>query len=418
MSRARASGPLALLFALAKAPEVFLTLFVFAGIYKTSPYLALPGRLDWTAIMGGLALGTFLLRVLVVGKGVKLRFSRTDAYLLLLSLQVLVGLSYSLNLRYGLSLAVEFVLLGVFASYFFPRILAFFAPIQDVIRNVQRTLVAIAIATAALTLAEFGTAERAFAGSYLSWGYFLGVAIILAVVLRQMAGRWMRLVYSMAIPFLLVSLAMSQARGPVIGLAVILAVIIFKKGIFPRRARLWLGVALLVMVTAMPFVLPSDTFWRISLLLQQDMGASVAARMDGWTVAARLYLKHPVLGIGTGSFRIFHETYGPPKVLSYPHNLFLGVAAETGTIGLVLVIGFLVSLFRCWRKSRCSWASRNDRLLLAACLFVVGFFLIGDLFSGHLPSRQELLFAGLTVAFAQQIDARGDPRMLTGTVAS
>ena len=50
---------------LIKHPEVFLTLFVFAGIFKAYPALALPFNLDWTATMGMAAVFSMVLTTFV-----------------------------------------------------------------------------------------------------------------------------------------------------------------------------------------------------------------------------------------------------------------------------------------------------------------------------------------------------------------
>jgi hypothetical protein len=97
-------------------PEIFLTLFVFAGIYKAFPLLALPLGLDWTAVMGIVTLLAFLLLFLLEGSVVRTGWSTPDVWLLLLTLVVCIGVLHSSDPTYGLEIASEYLLLGVLAS--------------------------------------------------------------------------------------------------------------------------------------------------------------------------------------------------------------------------------------------------------------------------------------------------------------
>ena len=64
-----------------------------------------------------------------------------------------------------------------------------------------------------------------------------------------------------------------------------------------------------------------------------------------------MFLAHPVLGVGPGGFATQLESVGAqiPGLWDYlptPHNAYVQMAAETGTVGLV---AFLVFLFACFR---------------------------------------------------------------------
>jgi len=400
----RLFGPPAWIFSLVKSPEVFLTLFAFAGIYKTSPYLALPYGFDWTAVMGGLAAVSViaLASVSPVRAGLKLR--SVDGWLGLFALIVVLGLLFSRDSAFGVSQTLEFLLLGVIATYIMVRVIAMVTPALIVVRRICKTVVVLAMVTSVLTLTGFATAERAFAASYLSWGYFLGAAILIAIMLWEKASARARIAYGIGIIAMVVSLVLSEARGPVISLGVVLLVAFFKRGWLSMHVKRWL-VVLVILASVLAIVAASQgALRRFAMLFEEDKGASVTARWEGWIGAWDIWLKHPGFGVGTGSFRSVHQTYEPVHALDYPHNLILGTASENGIVGVIPLIGYLVSLFRLWRKTGC--ADKNVRYLLLTCLLVSGYFLVGNMFSGHHLTRQEMLFAGMAVALSFQSQSR------------
>jgi O-antigen ligase len=59
--------------------------------------------------------------------------------------------------------------------------------------------------------------------------------------------------------------------------------------------------------------------------------------------AIQAFLAHPILGLGAGGWPIF---YGETRVFSYPHNMVLEIASETGLLGLCVLVSFLGRLAR------------------------------------------------------------------------
>jgi O-antigen ligase len=380
-------------------PEIFLTLFVFAGIYKAFPLLALPLGLDWTAVMGIVTLLAFLLLFLLEGSVVRTGWSTPDVWLLLLTLVVCIGVLHSSDPTYGLEIASEYLLLGVLASYLLPRFFATGASMRRVIRNAQHAVIALAMITVTLVLAGFSESGRALAGSYLSWGYFVGAASVVVLVRVQSSSGWTKLLNLSMLMAFVYTLLLSQARGPLISFALIVLVMLVTKGTLSRRAKGLLASITIASAVVAPVILPTGTFYRLALLVQQDMGASVSARIDAWAAGVQAFLAHPLLGIGTGSFLAFHASLAPSLPMKYPHNILIGLAAEVGIIGAVLLVGFVLSVFLGWRRCLHLELDERDRSLLTSCVLVFGFLMIGHLFSGHLPSRQALFFAGLAVPF-------------------
>jgi putative inorganic carbon (HCO3(-)) transporter len=69
---------------------------------------------------------------------------------------------------------------------------------------------------------------------------------------------------------------------------------------------------------------------------------SLAWRIDQWRIAIRLFLEHPVLGVGWWNFPLYNPTHSPP------HNDYLRVMTELGIPGIICylaLIGYLMFWF-------------------------------------------------------------------------
>jgi O-antigen ligase len=79
---------------------------------------------------------------------------------------------------------------------------------------------------------------------------------------------------------------------------------------------------------------------------------SMGLRITAWKNALELIKEHPVLGVGTGAYQTAYVNYlkdngsfqnGIRNVNHDPHNQFMKILAELGSIGLLIFIAFLAS---------------------------------------------------------------------------
>jgi O-antigen ligase len=203
---------------------------------------------------------------------------------------------------------------------------------------------------------------------------------------------WARAAATIVAPVLAISLLAAGSRGPVLGaIAGMLTLFLVLARNAAARRRLFLAAVagLIGVVLAMQFV-PGQSIQRsLSFLDGSGSGISSNGRVQLWSVAWQLFTSHPVLGVGTGSF------FGFDGLNEYPHNLLLEAAAELGFVGLVLMLGFLVSSWRTILKasSRLGHSGRPQMALVAA-LFVSA--VVNAMFSGDIPTNSDLwLAAGL-----------------------
>jgi O-antigen ligase len=109
-------------------------------------------------------------------------------------------------------------------------------------------------------------------------------------------------------------------------------------------------------------------------------GGTIGLRFILWRMAAAAYLAHPVIGIGSGGFARqqdalylqINEAYDPQYETLYEglstHNTVLGIAAETGTLGLIAYLVWVTAVVAiCIRGIRLE-ALHYDTYVLAACV--------------------------------------------------
>jgi O-antigen ligase len=102
-----------------------------------------------------------------------------------------------------------------------------------------------------------------------------------------------------------------------------------------------------VLACAIWFWMPQDYRDRFATVGQYAQGGELDAsnelRLHIWKAGLRMFMDHPILGVGTGQFRVAYGTiysgrrHGP---WMNPHNLLLQIVCELGVIGLCAFIYF------------------------------------------------------------------------------
>ena len=146
------------------------------------------------------------------------------------------------------------------------------------------------------------------------------------------------------------------SRGGAIGMLCMLGVAIGLRLIDMRKA-LFAAAGMGLLLMAMP------QYWKrletIATTVQVLESDSSAAAADGATrrritemmAAVRVFVDHPVIGVGPGLFKEYSEEYGNQDALRRieggrrAHSLYLELAAETGGLGLGLVLATLLVTF-------------------------------------------------------------------------
>ncbi len=192
-----------------------------------------------------------------------------------------------------------------------------------------------------------GTSEASrFAGG---WGdpNFLAAGLVPAIVLAigllgQVRGRW-RPALVFAIGVLVVGVAASGSRGGLIAaIAALLAALVLMEG---RRIQLLSLAVVTLLASGVWLAATSPGTWQH--VRSFDTGSG---RVDLWDIAWHIGENHPVGGVGENNFREASRPYvqqpaqleNPELIVSTPlvaHNVYLQQLAETGFVGLALMLG-------------------------------------------------------------------------------
>ena len=157
----------------------------------------------------------------------------------------------------------------------------------------------------------------------------------------------------------LVLLGLSTART--IWAALVVTVVVMVGWRRPTVVVPALGLLVIVVVGAT--LAQPEVARRVTALSHAGTYLDVGERTDIWRSAVRLWRDHPWLGVGPRTFRLYAGPTGDPararyavpkgRPYSQAHNIWLHVAAEMGTLGVVTMAA--------WVVATCRWLVRHRR---------------------------------------------------------
>lgn len=108
--------------------------------------------------------------------------------------------------------------------------------------------------------------------------------------------------------------------------------------------------------------------------------SNLGVRLTQYAAGISLFLRNPLFGIGGANFPYYAASFGIPDQLPI-HNVYLTLLAETGVVGFLLYVGFLLTVLR--RGVRSLLAEATDARVRAAALAgIVGY--LGFMFWDYL----------------------------------
>jgi len=154
-----------------------------------------------------------------------------------------------------------------------------------------------------------------------------------------------------------------------------------------------------------------DFITRLKTIFQYDKAMGYANRTPAWERSLKLIREHPLLGIGTGNWKVEVLKYETPTSGAYiymykSHNDFLETTADTGIFGGLLFIGIFILIFanfiRAFFKAKKGEEESYKWLFLPAFGLFCYFF---DAFFNFPSDRPEIIsffaiFVGAGVAFS------------------
>jgi len=211
---------------------------------------------------------------------------------------------------------------------------------------------------------------------------YLAAAIVPAIalacgLLASVRGELTRIWLIGSIPVLVLGLAATESRGGLLAafVAIVVSVVV------TRRGRIWV-VALIALTVGMAAVwfAATPTAWERVSTLEGGNG-----RGSLWKVAWEMSNDHPLLGVGIGNFPLnspdYARGYGELELVTFiaerdhvVHNVYLQLLAETGLVGIALLLALAcMSFIACARAIRSferaqSWALASLTRAVAVAL--------------------------------------------------
>jgi putative inorganic carbon (hco3(-)) transporter len=281
---------------------------------------------------------------------------------------------------------------------------------------------------AQLTSAEFRTGEETLQGDVVQprlagpigeenfYAQILAVGIPMAMALFRLHSRLpIRAIAAGAGLAIASGVALTFSRGAVVGLAIALLIAILLR-VVHRRQMLILAVGALIVVLLFPGLLV-----RLATLDPTSAAADAAiqGRSTENAAAALAFFDHPILGVGPGLFPIYYQTYaqligvGLHAGTREAHNLYLGLAAETGLAGAIAFASILFVTFRSLLQARRIQGDPIEPIATALLLSLV-IFLTTSLFLHLAYERYFWLLMALAAAAGvvghQQMRVAGEDR--------
>ena len=227
-------------------------------------------------------------------------------------------------------------------------------------------------------------------------------------------GRIARLVALGCAAAIALGFALAFSRGGAVGIACVLAAMVAMRLVDARKALLVAAVLALVVAAVPQYGKRLVTIGSSIEVLGGDSGGGAAdgavrRRFTSMLAASRVFLDHPILGVGPGMFLSHSQEYGNQDALRRldtgrrAHSLILEIAAEQGAVGLLLFLGALTATVRALVAARraCSRVDPELADLCAACLLGLVAYLGTGLFLHLSYLRYFALLLGLCGAAAE-----------------
>ncbi len=250
----------------------------------------------------------------------------------------------------------------------------------------------------------------------------LVVLVPVGVLLATRTTGPRRVLAAVATMLLLGGVAVTASRGAAVTVGLVLLVMLVARDL-PIRYGVVAGVLVVGLLLAFPAyrerlaTLPGVGGQGVDTALEDPAVLGRASSMLGsW----RVFQNHPLVGVGPDNYPLYHEAAATEVGLKVvegrePHNLYLGLAAETGVVGLGAFLGLVAMTMQGLVAARRRAAARaHDHAVdVIALQYALGSFLVSGLFL-HLAYERYLwlwfALAGAATAMALPVPARGTGR--------
>ena len=241
------------------------------------------------------------------------------------------------------------------------------------------------------------------------YGQFLATAIVAGGAIALFAGPGSRRTRWAAAALALISgvlLVLTTTRGGVLGVvagAIVLGVVWLRRAGATRTALSRLGFATLGLAAALVIVVFTTQLG--DRLVAATNIENVQDRVLIYTAGTRIFLDHPVLGVGFENFAVAYPKYAEAaginrnRTQTSAHNWIIHLAATTGVVGLVATAGLLAAFaVHVWKRAR-----DDDALALLTATGALAAFYGSGLVLPGAQSIQWIPWACVGIALASDL---------------
>lgn len=208
------------------------------------------------------------------------------------------------------------------------------------------------------------------------------LVLLLPLVFAIVWGRYSRRANLLAIgagSLISIAAALTLSRGAAVGFALVLVVMLALRYIRLRHLAV-VGIALFALFVVVPqYGARLDTLQSVPGIAGegQQFDSSVRSRLTETIAAALVFVDHPIIGVGPGLFPTYYLQYAGEFGLRVrtedreAHNLYFGIASETGLLGSIFFFGAIGVTVRDLSRTRSGLIRVRPRLAHLAAGFLL-----------------------------------------------
>jgi O-antigen ligase len=189
-------------------------------------------------------------------------------------------------------------------------------------------------------------------------GLTLNMGLALTLSLSVMARTWLRKIALASCAFILLgAVFLTFSRGGYLGSAVVITYFLIT-----LKGKKWLRLGLLTGLAFAIYIVPASVVERSSYQgANRELDEVSTGRVDEiWRPLIPSILESPVIGRGHGSI-MWSEAAKNQRILpvGHPHSAYLAALLDVGIIGSIVVLAFLIHVWRTFLKLSVVTKSNN-----------------------------------------------------------
>jgi O-antigen ligase len=252
-------------------------------------------------------------------------------------------------------------------------------------------------------------------GPYVNHNHYAGLMEMLApipliIALTHFTAPKLRAVAAAAAAVMMGTIFLSGSRGGM--MAIVAELIILGAMLVKQKQGLRTAAGIVLFLTISAGII----FWVGGPELTQRIATIGPAHseLSGDTRSAinrdgvRMFLQRPILGWGLGSFPIVYpqfRTFYTNFFVNQAHNDYLQLLIETGLLGFVLMIWFVVTVYRRALKKTSEWMADISGAMTLACMLGFSGILVHSAvdFNLQIPANAALFYVIGTIAASEPL---------------